>query len=183
MLAMIGADNFIYSHLPHSAVITDFFKYFTLIADEIVLLILSIIAIAFFYFKKKYHSIILLSFSMILSYLTGLALKAVIARPRPDSLIDVSNFSFPSGHAIGSLIFFLVLLYSFKEDIKNKILKYSFISLCIILPLLVGFSRIYLQAHYFSDVIAGFAIAIFWLGFIMKSNFIRYLYRFFIRFK
>ncbi|MCA9495893.1 MAG: phosphatase PAP2 family protein, partial [Nanoarchaeota archaeon] len=51
---------------------------------------------------------------------------------------------FPSGHATMAIIFFSLLLYSFKDDIKKKSLKYIFIISNIVIFLLIGTSRIYL---------------------------------------
>lgn len=64
-------------------------------------------------------------------------------------------------------IFFLVFLLAFKDDIKNKYLKYAFIVAVILTFISVGFSRIYLSAHWFSDVLAGFVLGIFWLTLLM----------------
>ncbi|RLG10216.1 hypothetical protein DRN73_08395 [Candidatus Pacearchaeota archaeon] len=100
----------------------------------------------------------------------GFALKAfvkdLIQRPRPiSSLIPVSGYSFPSGHALISIIFFTSLIYFFKDNIKNKNLRYTFITINILLFLLIGFSRIYLNVHWFSDVLGGFLLGLFWIGF------------------
>jgi len=91
-------------------------------------------------------------------------IKIILQRVRPENaLIKISEYSFPSGHATVSIIFFSILLYSFKEDIKNKVLKNIFIISNIIIILLIGFSRIYLNVHWFSDVIGGFSLGLFLL--------------------
>jgi undecaprenyl-diphosphatase len=90
--------------------------------------------------------------------------KIIIARNRPiHQLVDTSGYSFPSGHATMSMIFFALLIYYFKNHISDKIFKYLSITLSVILILSIGFSRIYLNVHWFTDVIAGFALGLFWL--------------------
>jgi len=90
--------------------------------------------------------------------------KVIIHRARPENaLIEVSGYSFPSGHATMAIIFFSLLLYSFKDDIKNKALKNIFIASNIIFFLIIGLSRVYLNVHWFSDVLAGFGLGLFWL--------------------
>lgn len=113
--------------------------------------------------KKWYYSILLL-FSMGGGVMVEKILKMIIERPRPhNSLIAADDFSFPSGHATMSTIFFSLLLYSFKNDIKNPILKKLFIAGNILIFFLIGLSRIYLNVHWVSDVIAGFSLGVFWL--------------------
>jgi undecaprenyl-diphosphatase len=113
--------------------------------------------------KKKYNAALLL-LGMGGGILTVEIIKSIGERLRPDnSLIQVSDYSFPSGHTTMSTIFFSLLLYSFKDDIKNPILKKLFIFGCIALFVLIGFSRIYLNVHWFSDVMAGFSLGLFWL--------------------
>jgi membrane-associated phospholipid phosphatase len=84
-------------------------------------------------------------------------IKNIIKRNRPyiddhdiklfdNNIID--TYSFPSGHST-----FSFLLYFFLND--NKIINKYF----IVFPLLVGFSRIILGAHYISDVIGGIILA------------------------
>jgi undecaprenyl-diphosphatase len=91
-------------------------------------------------------------------------IKLIVQRARPEnSLITETGFSFPSGHATMSLILFTLLLLTFKNDIKNNALKWVFIVCNITLILLIGLSRIYLNVHWFSDVIGGFALGLFWL--------------------
>ena len=126
------------------------------------LIILSAILLCVFIYKKwRYNSWLLVS-SLLAGVGIELLIKNIVHRIRPDNaLIEVSGYSFPSGHAITSVIFFSLLMYSFKDEIKNAILKACFIAANIILFLLIGFSRLYLGAHWFSDVIGGFALGLF----------------------
>jgi undecaprenyl-diphosphatase len=138
--------------------------FITNIVSPLSLLILSIILLGIFVFKKKRYYSLLLLFSISGGLFLEKIIKLIVQRARPENaLIEVSGYSFPSGHATMALIFFSLLLYAFKDDIKNKALKYIFVVGSIILFLLIGFSRTYLNVHWFSDVIAGFSLCLFWL--------------------
>ena len=82
-------------------------------------------------------------------------------------LIEETEFSFPSGHALFAALIFGFLIYVFKNEIKNKIIRYSFIIINILLMITISFSRLYLKVHWFSDVLAGFFLGIFILTYII----------------
>lgn len=94
-------------------------------------------------------------------------LKYLFARPRPvfvDPLLVETSYSFPSGHAMGSLIVYGMLAYFGVLVVKSWRARTAIICGTSLLILLIGFSRLYLGVHYFSDVIAGFAAAGVWLS-------------------
>lgn len=95
-------------------------------------------------------------------------LKHIIRRPRPvyaANILQNYSFSFPSGHAMGSLVGYGMLAYvlvSFwAEGLKSRVLVV--LSTCV-LVLAIGLSRLYLGVHYFSDVVGGYAAGILWLA-------------------
>jgi undecaprenyl-diphosphatase len=115
------------------------------------------------YLKKRSYSLLLIS-GLVFGALSEFLIKLGIHRIRPgDALIAESSYSFPSGHATISAVFFLILAYSLADGIKNKYYRLAFTLLCIFFFLLVGFSRIYLGVHWFSDVLAGFFLGLFWI--------------------
>ncbi|MFH1510843.1 MAG: phosphatase PAP2 family protein, partial [Candidatus Woesearchaeota archaeon] len=95
-----------------------------------------------------------------------LLLKVFLHRPRPVYSLD-STYSFPSGHATLAAVFFFVLAYSFYCNFREKWQRYCFVAACCFLALLIGFSRIYLEMHFASDVIAGFALGIWCVASVM----------------
>ena len=142
--------------------------FITNIVSPLPIIILSFFLFLFLIYRKRYQKFFVLAFSLIAGLLSEVIVKFITHRARPNnSLIQVTRYSFPSGHATLSIIFFLFLIYCFKDDIKNKILKIMFITINIILFFLIGFSRIYLDAHWFSDVLAGFSLGLFWLSLII----------------
>jgi undecaprenyl-diphosphatase len=92
-------------------------------------------------------------------------LKQFFNRPRPLTplLKPVNGLSFPSGHALMSVTFYGLLIVLVWENIADRFWKWTFTILLLMLIILIGFSRVYLRLHYFSDVIAGFSAGIIWL--------------------
>jgi membrane-associated phospholipid phosphatase len=98
-------------------------------------------------------------------YAINLALKYLLKIPRPsiDPLYIERFYSFPSGHAMNSFIFYAALAYLTYHFTKQRILSVTTAIAASILIFLIGFSRIYLGVHYPSDVIAGFIAGFWWV--------------------
>jgi membrane-associated phospholipid phosphatase len=100
--------------------------------------------------------------------LLNLLLKYVFMRPRPqlaDPLLALTTYSFPSGHTLAATVFYgtlCALVVSRAHRWRWRLLGIAGPGLII---LLVGFSRIYLGAHYLSDVLAAIAEGLAWLAF------------------
>jgi membrane-associated phospholipid phosphatase len=90
------------------------------------------------------------------------ALKAIFHRVRPE-YATVSGWSFPSGHAMGSFITYGMLAYLALIFFPRRAAHLTAACL-LLLVLFIGFSRLYLGVHYFSDVIAGYSAAVVWLS-------------------
>lgn len=138
------------------------------IGSPSVLIILSTILLVYLLFQKKIYYSLLLLFSMAGGLVLELLMKYIIQRPRPlDGLLTISSYSFPSGHAIMSLIFFSLIIYFFRDSFHNNNLKKLFLSCNIILIFLISFSRVYLGVHWLSDILAGWLLGLFWLTLII----------------
>jgi undecaprenyl-diphosphatase len=107
----------------------------------------------------------------VLAYLGGAllnqALKRIIHRPRPihSTILSYQSWSFPSGHAMESLIAFGMLAYALIAFVPAA-RRHSgvIIGAATTLILAIGFTRLYLGVHYFSDVIGGYAAGALWLS-------------------
>jgi undecaprenyl-diphosphatase len=94
-------------------------------------------------------------------------LKAIFARSRPDGadpLLFGTNLSFPSGHAVGAVVFCGVGAYILMRTIRSWRARVLLATGALAWALPMGFSRLYLGVHYFSDVVAGFLIGAAWVA-------------------
>ena len=96
----------------------------------------------------------------------NLSLKQLFGRVRPvhdHGFASAEGLSFPSGHAAGSMVVYGFLCYLLVRHTKAR-WHIPIVLAGLLLVVLVGSSRVILQVHYFSDVLAGWASAIGWLA-------------------
>jgi len=100
--------------------------------------------------------------------LLTVVLKNIIQRPRPPGAAEFlfgTTYSFPSGHALGSLVGYGMLAYVVGSIwIERQRARVRLIVATAVLVIAIGISRLYLGVHYFSDVVAGYAVGVLWLS-------------------
>jgi len=135
-------------------------KALDIVFDTKIILILSLLITIFLYYKSSKKESFLFASIMIVSSLIIYLLKEIIARARPlNSLISSTDLSFPSGHTTTAVVFFGLLIYLAWKNKSRYINQITTIS--IILLAIISFSRIYLNAHWFSDVLASIFLGLF----------------------
>jgi membrane-associated phospholipid phosphatase len=110
-----------------------------------------------------------LGFVVLITILGGSALdgvlKEIFQRERPPTHpTSLHSWSFPSGHSMGSLVGYGMLAYVLVLHLRRPWAKIATVLGLAALVLAVGFSRLYLGAHYFSDVVGGFTAGALWLA-------------------
>ncbi len=98
--------------------------------------------------------------------LLDLALKVLVHRPRPvfaQAFAAAPGWSFPSGHSMGTLVGYGMLAYLIMLRTRGRT-RLAIPLAAAALVSLIGFSRLYLGVHYFSDVIGGYAAGVVWLS-------------------
>lgn len=167
----IYIDDIVYNFMSDNVIndkITNIVKIITNITSPLVVIVTAIILIIFIKNKKIKLSLMI---NLIGVTIINNLFKVIIARPRPDinRLVDETGYSFPSGHAITSMVFYGYLIYLIYRYIKNKYVKWTLITILSILICLIGISRIYLGVHYTSDVLGGFLLSISYLVIYISS--------------
>jgi undecaprenyl-diphosphatase len=92
--------------------------------------------------------------------LLNVALKDSFRRPRPhweDPLVQLATFSFPSGHAVHATVFWGILCALVFVHTPSRLWRTLAFAWTVAIVAAVAFSRVYLGAHYPSDVLAGIA--------------------------
>ena len=94
------------------------------------------------------------------------AVKLAVGRQRPtfdDPLATAHGLSFPSGHAMNSVVVLGALLMVFLPAVRPARHR-RVVAVTVLLVLLIGFSRLALGVHYLTDVVAGFVLGVAWFA-------------------
>lgn len=127
----------------------------------------TLIIVACLLLKKDIHTAASLSIAVTGGIILNNLLKLFFQRPRPISettLVEISGWSFPSGHSMNSIIFYGMLVYLLTKSLVSWRLRIFMLIVIFSIIFIIGISRIYLQVHYLSDVLAGFSCGLFWLS-------------------
>jgi membrane-associated phospholipid phosphatase len=100
-------------------------------------------------------------------FLLNLLLKQLFQRPRPPAaagMLHEPSWSFPSGHAMMSLVGYGMIAYFIVNATSRRLLQLSAVFVAALMVVAIGVSRLYLGVHYLTDVVAGYAAGALWLA-------------------
>ncbi len=130
-----------------------------------------VILLSFYgYLIGKKHASLMLVFSTIGGLGLSSLVKILVGRPRPDpQLINqigqfVNSDSFPSGHVLGAVSLYGFLFFIAFTQLKKNLFRNLVMKVCLTAIFLMGLSRIYLGAHWFSDVLGAYLLGFVWLS-------------------
>ena len=96
----------------------------------------------------------------------NLILKHFFHRERPvleNPLVTLSSYGFPSGHTMGATLLYGLLALLAWKNVRNRAARFACVSGACLWILLIGLTRIYLGAHYLTDVLGALAAGLLWL--------------------
>ncbi|NJL84356.1 MAG: phosphatase PAP2 family protein [Chloroflexaceae bacterium] len=114
--------------------------------------------------QKRWISTVSLGIVTIGAVVLNTLLKDLFERSRPqlwERIIDVGQYSFPSGHAMISLVVYGFISYWLIA--RYPIWRRQIVLLAIAVIAAIGFSRLYLGVHWPTDILAGYAAGSVWL--------------------
>ena len=97
-------------------------------------------------------------------------MKFGIHRIRPEAFFgtDPTTYSFPSGHALFSLCFFISVALFVARRVHGAVGRLAIWTAAVLMIVAIGLSRIYLGVHYPTDVIGGYLTATLWTGLVFS---------------
>lgn len=158
-------DNYLYDIIRNwqNEKLVQIFKVITNLGGTISLFCITLSTVFVLILCNKKKEGIAVALNIMISSLTYFTLKNIIQRPRPpieERLIEKTGYSFPSGHTTNNVAFYIFAIYLVYQNVENKKLRNLLCIILGIIPILIGFSRIYLRVHYVSDVVAGLCVGI-----------------------
>jgi membrane-associated phospholipid phosphatase len=100
--------------------------------------------------------------------------KAAVDRERPDQSLAVPPFetspAFPSGHTLNSTVIFVMIAYLLACRLQTTRARAMAIGVAVVLSLLMGLTRVYLGAHWLTDVLVGWTLAVAWVLILVTAH-------------
>ncbi|MDT3498315.1 phosphatase PAP2 family protein [Bacillus toyonensis] len=137
-----------------------FFSYFTKLGSAIGIVTILMISLLVFWQKRYYAAMIVYPMGILITHLVNKGIKEIVKRERPslNEALDALGYSFPSGHAMLSIMTFGFLAYIIAANLKSVTGKYVITILMGILIVSIGLSRVILNVHYPTDILAGYCV-------------------------
>lgn len=146
-----------------AAWLNELMLWITELGTTAVLLPLLLLTGAALYMYKKTPDVVFLPLLFLIERIVNIKIKELIERARPafEPLVHETSYSFPSGHSMNSAVMYPVIAYFLIKHVpfftKRKRAVTVFTGVLVIL---IGLSRIYLGAHFPTDVLAGFSLGL-----------------------
>lgn len=153
-------DNFIYGKLTSNMndTLSNIIIFITHLGDTIVVILFCFVLLLIKKTRIKFG--IPISLALIISAILNNLLKIIFIRERPNilRLINETNYSFPSGHAMNNACLYTMIIILINKYISNKKIKITITIISIMMPIIIGLSRVYIGVHYITDVIGGWIL-------------------------
>lgn len=143
----------------NAAWLTDVATVVTDLGSTPVTLAVALVAGGVLAWRRRWSELAVLVAALAIVHALVPALKEGLDRPRPDGgLTDTAGDAYPSGHASYSVLYTWLVLTIALRVRRGPTYSSALVAVGVALTVAIGLSRIYLNAHYFSDVAGGWAL-------------------------
>ncbi len=138
-----------------------FFSYFTKMGSAIGIISTLSLSLLAFWKKRYYVAMVVYPTAVLITHLVNKGIKEIAKRDRPslNEALDALGYSFPSGHAMLSIITYGFLAYIIAANVKNVAGKVVITLTMALFIIWIGLSRIILSVHYPTDILAGYCLS------------------------
>jgi undecaprenyl-diphosphatase len=154
-------------HVRATPRVTDIMAAISLLGAPTTLTMVAVAGSLLLLYRRRYAEAAMLSIVVLGGNFLNFCLKHLIQRGRPvfdDPLFSLPTYSFPSGHAMASTVFYGLLAIYVSVGARRRYAAPVAIGAVVLMIALVSFSRVYLGLHYLSDVLGGVSEGIAWLA-------------------
>ena len=158
-------NRWLHSHGTPGAI--TFFLWISWLHSNPIIMFATVATAGYLWFRHWRRWAPMLGISVFGGMLLNLGLKLLFARARPhfdDPIVILKTFSFPSGHTLTATVFYGALCVFALSRIRNWKPRALVLVLSAVMIALVGFSRMYLGAHYLTDVIGAIVEGLMWVA-------------------
>ena len=138
-------------------------KVLSLSADTIGAIGIALVVAIVFAFGRRWQAIAALVVGLTLELLVFLTVNYVVGRPRPDVLkmgTEPSTSSFPSGHTAATTVIYVLVAVVVTASTTRVAWRALAWAAAVVMPVAVGFARVYRGMHHPTDVVAGVVMGI-----------------------
>lgn len=155
-----------YIYTLRTPFLTSIIQFVTSLADANTVIVFAVVAIIVLYVVKRRKMLFVFLVAIPSNLFIVEVAKEIFVRPRPlqeNALVLANSFSYPSGHTLMAVTIYGFVGIYIAETVKSKKISFFANVIVALLVISVGFSRIYLGVHWFSDVLGSFLIGVSWL--------------------
>ena len=155
-------------HQHATPALTQIMRVVTFFGSVVFVAVASSCIAIFLIVRKWWYPLLLLTLAVGGGSLLNILLKHFFHRQRPvleNPLLTLTSFGFPSGHTMGSTLFYGLLAVFAAHSMRTwRLRALTFCGAAVVIAL-IGLSRVYLGAHYLTDVLGAIAVGLAWLAF------------------
>ncbi|MEO7760884.1 MAG: phosphatase PAP2 family protein [Casimicrobiaceae bacterium] len=172
-ITVIDAQLATWLHAHLIGPLTEFMLVVSLVHGLVGISVMTTIFAGYLWWRRDHYWLLALILTVPGGMLVNVAAKYAFHRQRPsfaDPIVTLTTYSFPSGHTLAAMVFYGTLAAYLMTVVASNGRRMMILSIAGFLIVLVGVSRIYLGAHFMSDVLAALAEGIGWVALCLMAT-------------